>query len=395
MQAIYCNEGCREEAANYHFFEHNMLSYHHCHETGLKDLISTRIIAKAGPTLLFRLFQRWKKINIKDENGNSVIDGNDVYFNPGKDIVLGHNEHGVYESGSYLPVYHLISHSKSIPLKDTVSNVFRAIVLTYLLRDNSNFFNVLKNTYTEDFPQEQFEEFVGSLLLRHIENIPYNAVSISQLRCEKEEFDITNLSANSVKLKDCKSISYGTGIFCLISLTNHSCDPNAVIAKKSEFQQTALVSLRSLNAGDEIFITYKPQFTSQITKDRRMFLLDRYHFICQCQACLSDWSVESHSSYKIPSMKCTDCILSKKNSSQVCKSCDKSNLTFRFQLENYQSMLYQADDLLQSGEYIQAIHILLESLQFFSSHFSPIFSLFQVAQDLYKRALLFLLVSYD
>lgn len=366
-----------------------MLSYHHCHESALKDLIATRIITRAGPQLLFSLFKR-KKLNQKDENENS---DDDVYFNPGKDTVFGRNEGGVYESDSYLPVYHLISHAKSTPLKDTVSNVFRAIVLTRLLHDTSNFFDMLKDHYSVEFPQEQFEEFVGSLLLRHIENIPFNAVSISELQSEKQDLEIVNFSSNS--LKNCKSITYAIGIFCLISLTNHSCDPNAIIARKSAFQQTALVSVRALKAGDEIFITYKPQFTSQITKDRRMFLLDRYHFLCQCQACVSNWSLESHANYQMPSTKCAKCILSVKKPSATCKACENDSMNLAFQLDNYQSKLYEADDLLQSGDFIQAIQISQETLQFFSIHFSSEFSLFQVAQDLYKRALLFLLYSYD
>lgn len=360
----------------------------------MKDLISTRIVSKAGPQHLFSLFQRRKKLYWRDENENcDVVD--DVYFNPGKDTVFGYNEGGVYDSRSYLPIYHLISHAKSTPLKDAVSNVFRAIVLTYLLRDTSNFFDLLKSQYSVEFPQDQFEEFVGSLLLRHIENISCNAVSISELQSDKPIFNDMNFLSNSFNLKNYKSISYATGVFSLISLTNHSCDPNSVIAKKSEFQRTALVSVKSLKAGDEIFITYKPQFTLQITKDRRMFLHDRYHFICQCQACVANWSLESHVNYKIPSMKCAECILSKKKSTKLCKACEKVSTSLAFQLENYQSKLYEADDLLQSGDYIQAIHILQDSLYFFSLHFSSVFSLFQVAQDLYKRALLFLLYSYD
>lgn len=370
-----------------------MLPYHHCHESALKDLIATTIITRAGPQLLFSLFQRSKKLNRKDENENCGVSANDVYFKPGKDTVVGLNETGVYESESYLPIYHLISHANSTPLKDTVSNVFRAIVLTHLLHDTSDFFDSLKNHYSVEFPQEQFEEFVGSLLLRHIETIPFNAVSISELQSEKHELGITNFSSNS--LKNCKSITYAIGIFSLISLTNHSCDPNAIIARKSEFQQSVLVSVRSLNAGDEIFITYKPQFTSQIPRDRRMYLLDRYHFICQCQACVSNWSLESHVNYQMPSTKCTECILSKKKSSATCKACGEASMNLAFQLDKYQSKLYAADDLLQSGDFIQAIQIAKDSLQFFSIHFSSVFSLFQVAQDLYKRALLFLLYSYD
>lgn len=212
LQAIYCNEECRSKAAPSHFFEHNMLTYHHCHQSGMKDLISTRIVSRTGPKLLFNLFQRRKKLNLRDENENCEI-MDDVYFNPGKDTVLGHDESGVYESKSYLPVYHLISHSKSTPLKDTVSNVFRAIVLTYLLRDTSNFFDSLKTHYSVEFPREEFEEFVGSLLLRHIENIPCNAVSISELQSEKSNLNLTNSSTSSINLKNCKSISYATGVF--------------------------------------------------------------------------------------------------------------------------------------------------------------------------------------
>lgn len=393
MQAIYCTEACRDKDASGHFIEHNILPYHHSHEAGLKELMSTRIIAKAGPELLFKLFQRKKNLRMKNINGNSDVSMNDVYFNPGKETVCGHNECGVFESESYLPIYHLISHKTSANLSELVYNVFRAIVLTNLLRDTSNFFSLIKNQYSEKYPQEQFEEFVGSLFLRHTESIEYNAVSMSELR--SKDLDIANLSPNAINLKTSKSFSYATAIFCLISLANHSCDPNVVIAKKAEFQQTSLVTIRHLNVGDEIFITYKPQFMSQVTEDRRMFLLNRYQFNCQCHACVGNWSVTSSLTYKAPSTKCLKCSLTQKNVSLACKACDEADMAFELQLEAYRSKLYEADDLLESGDCVRAIYILQDSLKFFSTHFPSVFSLFQVAQDLYKRALLFVLYSYE
>ncbi|KAJ6633489.1 SET and MYND domain-containing protein 4, partial [Pseudolycoriella hygida] len=158
--AMYCDEKCRYEAATNHSFEHNMLPYHHCHESAIKDLISLRIIIKAGPQFLFNLFQRQKHL----------IDGNatsDIFFNPNEDTIFGLNESGVYDSKSYLPIYHLISHARQIPLKEAVSNVFRAVVLTCLLRETSKFFDSLKAQYSSDYPQDEFEDFMVSLISKN------------------------------------------------------------------------------------------------------------------------------------------------------------------------------------------------------------------------------------
>jgi hypothetical protein len=81
-----------------------------------------------------------------------------------------------------------------------------------------------------------------------------------------------------------------------LALSNHSCDPNAVIIFDGRH-----VSLRTLNpikTGEQIFISYvDPTQTRQM---RRAELQERYFFSCECRRCRDD--VNPHQAFlrKLP-----------------------------------------------------------------------------------------------
>jgi hypothetical protein len=59
---------------------------------------------------------------------------------------------------------------------------------------------------------------MGSVLLRHLQNLPCNAHEINEL-------ELTNPAANA---KDSTLNEVGAAVFGVLSLLNHSCDPNVV-----------------------------------------------------------------------------------------------------------------------------------------------------------------------
>jgi hypothetical protein len=289
----------------------------------------------------------------------------------------GFNEKGIFDSDSYLPIYHLISHNQ-LDVQETLLNLFKSFVFTHLLKDMSDFFDDLPIT------DEFFQNFVTCLLYRHINSIRFNAISMTKLK--------STASGEQV------SLAYATATYPLLSLGNHSCDPNAVPVKIFRFLQTALVSLKNLKAGEEIFITYKPLFSQMKTLDRQEHLRLNYNFTCSCPACQNNWTIKSVRNYSEMELL---------GSGSNCTECQKTNLKFKKceeclqiqsqkvkQFEKYESQLHEINDEVGKGNYLKALKLLRPCLIHFTGtserigNASSLNSLTQVAMELYKRALL-------
>lgn len=50
-------------------------------------------------------------------------------------------------------------------------------------------------------------------------------------------------------------------------------------------------TIKPINKGDIIYENYGPIYTNTILNERKKFLLDRYWFDCNCQACTEDWKL--------------------------------------------------------------------------------------------------------
>jgi len=302
-----------------------------------KDIMAMRIIGILGPAQL-ELFMKQSEL-----------------LNPtGKTKGFDNNE--IYSSTSYLPIYHLISHNSKDP-QETLTQVLKSLLFTRLLKESTDFFQQGTN--------QDLEDFVASLIFKHISNIKYNAISITHLK----------RTAAGTEL----SLAYATALYPLLSLCNHSCDPNAVPVKKFKHLETSLVTLKTLKAGDELFITYKPLFTHMKTSERQEHLRINYQFACACPPCLNNWSIKS--------IKQSDYSVEKGagNTAQVKE------------LSKYETLLHESDDEIKRGNYLKAIKILKPCLQHFTqklnnqdemNYFPSLNSLTQVSFELYKRALL-------
>lgn len=72
----------------------------------------------------------------------------------------------------------------------------------------------------------------------------------------------------------------GTALDIVMSLMNHSCDPNVVTI----FEGSRLIvrSLRPIQAGEELLQCYTDETCDVLL--RRKKLLEQYHFVCQCES---------------------------------------------------------------------------------------------------------------
>lgn len=392
FQTIYCDENCkRNSCEGSHKYEHNYLSYLQTLANavppaiyGHRELQALRLLGVVGPNGIRELFAEYQKTGKVFAHGPTEIAGFD---SEGSD-----NIHSIYNCSSYRPMYHLISHGMQTALKEKVDEVFKAMFLTRLLKETSNFF---VDQGDQNMTGEEFENFTSSLLLRHLWNIRYNAISISKLDKEGE-----------------RSVAFATAVNPLISLCNHSCHPNAAPIKKFHMLETALVTLKTLEPWDEICITYKPLFAHMKTTERRNLLRENYNFLCNCIACTNNWSPKSfkspdelESAVELKS-HCSECRGSgvdvdnvtnwrgqdgsggrRKEMKLPCETCVRHHLEQVSKIDDYERRLYEGDEQLKKQDFVTAIEILRPCLTYFSSNFSPCYALAQVALDLFKRAL--------
>lgn len=76
---------------------------------------------------------------------------------------------------------------------------------------------------------------------------------------QEEEWKSMKMFGSSLKeLINCTSNILGTGLYPLLSLSNHSCDPNASIEFLDESNKGYMLALRDIMVGEEITVTYVP-----------------------------------------------------------------------------------------------------------------------------------------
>ncbi|KFY40413.1 hypothetical protein V495_05443 [Pseudogymnoascus sp. VKM F-4514 (FW-929)] len=118
--------------------------------------------------------------------------------------------------------------------------------------------------------------------------IAISGVAKAMIQSELETTEIADIyykiARNTTSLLPPYYAGAGKAIDLVVSLINHSCDPNALIFY--EGSQFRLRSLRRIQAGEEITIGYLPyEFGVWM---RRELLNERYYFICGCNKCQED-----------------------------------------------------------------------------------------------------------
>jgi hypothetical protein len=80
--------------------------------------------------------------------------------------------------------------------------------------------------------------------------------------------------------------SEGSGLYELQSMINHSCEPNAEIKFADNNSTLTLMSVKDIEAGEEIYISYLNECELQSSRhSRQKTLRENYLFICECERC--------------------------------------------------------------------------------------------------------------
>jgi hypothetical protein len=178
------------------------------------------------------------------------------------------NSAKTYESNDYKNLFHLVTHSNKRVSSDLVRRCMVAGLFTKLLV-KTKFFGNEANEDSDEF------YFIGGLILRHLQSISCNAHEINEFQY--------NLNSMATSITS----GVGAGIFAMMSLFNHSCDPHVT----RNFNGTACVlrTIRRVRENEQIFDNYGKLYAVNDYDDRQFKLQDQYFFDCKCEPCESKW----------------------------------------------------------------------------------------------------------
>lgn len=242
---------------------------------------------------------------------------------------------GKYDPSKYNSTYNLIQHVQRAKIDSSISsnnNEFRAIFLAKLIQELTPDKKVIP----------------ASLILRHLENLPYNVITLS-----------TWPPPEGVALP------YATGVFNLIALANSSCDPNAVLFKSVHEDEAYLIALQRIRKGEEITLTYKSQWSRSSVEERQAYLLQQYKFLCSCHACNSQFGPSS-----VKDLTATDFL--------------PADLE---RVMDVQDDMEEIVELLNRGKCNEALPLAFSCSEFLSK-FDARFRLFVLAKDLIRMILM-------
>lgn len=239
VNVLYCSEKCEQESSTHHKIECSILPIIWGSKTSITCHLALRIISQKSPEYFSKLKDTLK--SLKPEETDKL---------PNDD---------------YRRVYGLVCHENGRSFED----FFQRSVMAYFLAkclELGNFFGAQSD-------RDVFN-FIGSLLLRNLQFLQFNAHEVAELQ--------------QVDLKDIgTSVFIGGAIYPTLSLFNHSCDPGIVRYYNGNIVVARAV--KNIKNGEVVAENYGPIFTQQLREDRRSHLKEQYWFDCECTACVGIW----------------------------------------------------------------------------------------------------------
>lgn len=187
-RVIFCSLKCAEIAREtYHKYECNIQPTVFQYGASINCSMALRIITQRN----LQFFNDIKSSLDKPHTGKSKI----------------------YTSDSYKNMYHLCRNENHSKKEHLVHYSCMAVFLLRLLKISGYFGNNSNDsTLSED------EAFIGSLILRHLQALQFNAHEISELSNIDLNGDVINYQSDYI----------GGGVYPTLALFNHSCDPSIV-----------------------------------------------------------------------------------------------------------------------------------------------------------------------
>jgi len=256
---VYCKEACRDEAAPVHKYECQYMDL----IQGLGGSALARLAYRIVASKSLKFFNSIKhQLNV-DETSTDMTSATPSYSIPGVKKT---------DYASYLSTFNLVGLDNQRWTEDIYNRALMAVCLLKILKASRWFphFNEEVDTFTND------ELFIGSLILRHLNVLQFNAHEIYEfLRGDRE------------RMKPCKNSLIGVGVYPQASYFNHSCHPRTT--RYNIGKTLVLKALSPFKVGEEVSENYGQVFYFKTKEERQKELKARYWFTCECPACREDW----------------------------------------------------------------------------------------------------------
>lgn len=377
-------------------------------------ILALRIITQLGPSSLYEQFNKQSTAAFALQHEEFQCNNSETNVNfckpkaKASTEILGF-ENGIYNSASYNTIYNLISHPDKLKPTEIISYSLTALSLVTVLERYSSFFENfcqnINNYADENVPR--FKNYVASLILLHMQNLPPNAHSLNELQFEPGqglEFQLTPELIRHATVSE-----YGAGAFALLSLINHSCVPNVFRINQYAGGKTAVITLATLKAGEELLDNYGVHFAIDHLRERRAHLMTNYYFHCTCIACTYNWPLYADLKNAPEIFTCTLCsgdlnlagklvedfkrqctIENSRISSNCCLKCGRTFETTPLLVKNLNmkvDQFFTSYNEVLNNKPLEAIESLVEVLEYFESAVLPPFCKTNDTQETLKQAL--------
>lgn len=326
VNVAYCCRECEKKSWSSHKFECKYIKFL-AFESGLTHMewLSMRIVLRAGFDYLYKDrdfyvgYEKQREIFIRDETSLKFVDDED--------------SRKLYKSDLYFNIFHLITNSVLRVDNDLFRRAFISLFLAKLLA-KSGFIKEKDEKNPNDIRDNTC--FIGGLILRHLQTISCNAHEISMLKLNEEDRKpLANSFANGV----------GAGIFAIMSIFNHSCDPH--VTRNFLGNRCQVRAVRKINKDEQVFDNYGVLYAVNDNDERNEKLLGQYFFQCNCIACDKRWPLydEIPKELSKAGIICDEC-RKKKSAVKGCAKCEN-------EMDHVRMYQYQSQDSLANFLFIK------------------------------------------
>ena len=243
-----------------HDYKCKILPSFHAIYTSDSLLTAVRIILKVGAKELFRIFET------KDPE----------YLNPAEPF--GTTPDSIYDSQSYLSVYHLVGHPEKKAFTDRCKKAENALIAAEILDANTPFFG--------DIPavrKKEFQNFVAATITRHWEAANVNAgvlielLGLGNVSFEKGFSGKIAREVASDAIGSLNSRLIAGVVYPLVSLISH-CDPNVSPLNHATNGKMVVMAHRATQKGEALHVMYNGGFCFMNINTRQAHLDGSYFF---------------------------------------------------------------------------------------------------------------------
>lgn len=291
------------------------------------------------------------------------------------------NDKEVYDPSDFMRLYHLVCHSQFRTAEDLFHRCIMIVFLIKALKKTKYFDG--KGTSSGDKVND-VEVFIGSLLLRFLQIVQFNAHEVSEFHLlGPKTFD------------GAKNEALGAAIYPTLALFNHSCHSAQV--RYFSGSQVITKSVRNIRKGEIVPENYGQAFPSKNKIQRKAELADRYWFECNCEACQNDWPMYKDMDSTSFNFKCHKCQSPVPvNTEQVlnpfikCEKCgEQTNILSTLKnLQNTEQTFKGACKEMEAFNLEKAEALMIENLKQLEACLYPPYRDYHLTQEAYMRVCL-------